>query len=155
MRPFLLSSMLGILWAAGCSVQDPEFAYVPDTSFREVLHIGVKSPDLDEIRMEEWVELQAFRETGLWKKVSFSEKDNHDCWWRRPPPPIEDNVQTNVGWLVKPAGEEYYIFNLPDINNIMRRAVYVKKSGRFTLQGESSGCKEPFYSDVIQIEVKP
>lgn len=54
----------------------------------------------------------------------------YDCWWRRPPPEIEEDAQGNVTWHVEPKVSA--VFNIPGPLNLRQRSVRFTNQGHYT-----------------------
>jgi len=137
-----------VLLLAGCHPPPPEI-WVPGEGYGETLLIELAS---SEIRVGEWLEIDAERHTGPWIRVPRAEElPQGNCWWRRPPPPVERGVGANVRWFVEPEGK----FNIPSPGDAFRRRVRFDRAGTYTIRAQSSGCPGPFDSAPRTIRVLP
>ena len=134
--------------SAGCH-ELPSEIWIPGEEYGETLVIELSST---EIRVGQWLELDAERQTGPWIRVPRpDELPGGNCWWRRPPPPVERDVGANVRWFVEPEGQ----FNLPSPADGFRRRVRFDNPGTYTIRAQSAGCPGPFDSAPQTIRVLP
>ena len=145
-RLLLVAAATTIL--AGCQPPPAEI-WVPGEGYDESLSTTLSS---SEVRVGEWLELDAERRTGPWIRVPRPEElPSGNCWWRRPPPPVEREVGARVRWLVEPEGR----FNLPNPENGFRRRVRFERPGSYTIRARSAGCPGPFDSPPRTVQVVP
>jgi len=137
-----------VLLLAGCHPPPPQI-WVPGEGYSETLLIELAS---SKVRLGEWLEIDAERHTGPWVRIPRPEKlPQGNCWWRRPPPPVERGVGANVRWFTEPEGK----FNLPSPGDGFTRRVRFDRAGTYTIRAQSAGCPGPFDSSTLTIRVLP
>lgn len=143
---------LSLLTILACTDPVPATVYVPARDYQQSLSIGFDGDSSGGIRAGQWVVLHARRATGPWNAVPRAQANLTDCWWRRPPPPVESEVANNVTWHVLPSDSA--LFNLPSGPEAERRLRLVR-SGHYLLWAASHGCSQPVISDTVVLEVVP
>ena len=149
----LLAATIVLMCLAVSCESEPKYIYVPGPGFAQKLTVAAGTGRNGDLRVGEWLDLKATRTTGPWIRVERPKGNQPDCWWRRPPPRIEEDVQSNVTWHVEPSG--YAVFNVPGSLNLRERSVRFTRPGNYKLSAASAGCGGPFGSNVIEVTVFP
>ncbi len=144
-----LVTILLLSFTISCE-SESNYIYVPGPGFTQSITVSASVPENRNLKVGEWLELKATRMTGPWRRVKKSEDHEPGCWWTRPPPEVEEDVQSSVRWNVDPKGRAK--FNIPGPLNFRKRTVRFTEPGHFRLWATSSGC-EPFDSNVIEVTV--
>jgi hypothetical protein len=140
-----------VLLLAACTSQ-PERVFVPGTPFRHAVDVRTPQGTSAEVRLGEWVTLQARRETGPWKNVDRKSLGRDGCWVAPAPPPAEAEVAANLSWTTDPPDGEFDDGLAPDHT----RRVRFTKPGRYRLTATSSTpCSPKVHSNELIVIVRP
>lgn len=113
--------------------QDSDTVWVPARDFNAVLEVAIINPQ-ENYAVGEWIDLTARHETGPWVEIDIEDVPLHTQHYTSPPPPVEENVQASVRWIVQPS--ESAEFNLPATDDPYARRVRFAEPGTYTLHAK-------------------
>jgi hypothetical protein len=148
MRSILYLPLVAL--AVSACESDVYVNYVPAPGFEQVMEASLALPDSGPVAVGQWVTLHATRRSGPWVLQDSTMTEDPPCE-QISPVTEEFEVASKVEWRVEPPGQA--AFNTPGAPDYDRQISFTEP-GRYRLRAVSSGCGEPFESNVLEVVVE-